>query len=256
MSQVYDWFNYDKMERLDWWWSCGGELWGSCWTKCEENNALLTLLAGRWKGDRVIRYGCEGLDTPEDGRPFLKEIEGVCVEDRYYDSVDITGLFEETEGHPHDVYDEDDNFVGEKPFEGPFELKLEWYRYIINVDRKQFYDRERTAVRYVDHDGVHRDDLFTVLCTPWGRRDMVGGERLESWFGEVMAVSNDRPGIEFEDITDVHCDYSVPTNRSDKEILAYVNEGAPNYDADPKGWDRHVSQRLAELIGKPSRIRR
>jgi hypothetical protein len=85
---------------------------------------------------------------------------------------------------------------------------------------------------------------------------MVGGERLESWFGEVMAVSNDRPGIEFEDITDVHCDYSVPTNRSDKEILAYVNEGAPNYDADPKGWDRHVSQRLAELIGKPSRIRR
>lgn len=254
MSQVYDWFNYDKMERLDWWWSCGGKLWGNCWTHCEENNALLTLLAGRWEGDRVIRYGCEGLDTPEDGRPFLKEIKDVFFEDRYYDSVDITGLFEETRGHPHDVYDENGDFAGEEPFEGPFELRLEWYRYVINVDRKQFFDRERTAVHRVGLDEVFRDDLFTVLCTPWGRYDMVGGERLESWFGEVLAASNERPGDEYEDITGVHWKYSVPTDLSDEEILAYVCEGAPDFDDDPKGWDRYVSGRLGDLIGKPSRV--
>ena len=250
MSQVYDWFNYDKMERLDWWWSCGGKLWGNCWNRCEENNALLTLLAGRWKGDRVIRYGCEGLDTPEDGRPFLKEIEAVNVEEMCYDSPDITGLFEETRGHPHDVYDENGHFAGEEPFEGPFELKLEWYRYVINVDRKQYYDRERTAVRSVRDGVVNRDDLFTVLCIPYGRDEMVGGERLQSWFGEVLAASNEVPGSDYEDITDVHWRGSLPTDLTDVEILGYVSEGAPSLEDDPKGWNEHALARFKELVGR------
>ncbi len=248
MSQVYDWFNYDKMERLDWWWSGGGKLWGNCWNRCEENNALLTLLAGRWKGDRVIRFGCEGLEGPEDDRPFLREIEGVDVEDRYYNSRDITSLFEETCGHFQDIYDENGNFAGEMPFEGPFELKLKWYRYIINVDRKQYYNRERTAVQSVYNGMVNRDDLFTVLCTPYGRYAMVGGKRLKSWFGELLAASNDMPGADYEDITDVYWERSLPTDLTDIEILEYVSEGSPSLEDDPKGWNEYVSIRSKELL--------
>lgn len=250
MSQVYEWFNYDKRERLDWWWAGGGKLWAASWTGHEGNNALLTLLTGRWKGDRVIRYGCEGLELPDDGRPFLKEIEGVCVEDIYFDSLarDVTGLFEEAAGQINDVFDDDGEFVGEAPYEGPFELTIQWYRYVLNLDRKQFYDRERTAVIGVWDGKVFRDELFPALCTIWGRSEMVGGGRLESWFGEVLAASNERPGDDFEDITDVHRTASVPTDLTDEEILAFVNKGAPNLNVDPKAWNEHASRRLDELF--------
>jgi hypothetical protein len=124
------------------------------------------LLADRWKGDRLIRYGCEGLETPLDGRPFLKEIEGVCVEDRYYESKDIAGLFEETRGELYDAYDENGEYIGEKRREGPFELKLEWYRYVINTERKQFYDRERTAVQAWDRKTSPIDGIVKKLKLP------------------------------------------------------------------------------------------
>lgn len=227
-----------------------GKLWEASWTGNEGNNALLTLLAGRWKGDRVIRYGCEGYEPPDDGRPFLKEIEGVCVEDIYFDSLarDVTGLFEEAAGQINDVFDDDGEFVGEAPYEGPFELAIQWYRYVLNLDRKQFYDRERTAVIGVRDGKVLRDELFPALCTIWGRSEMVGGGRLESWFGEVLAASNERPGDGFEDITVVRRTTSVPTDLTDEEILAFVNEGAPDLDADPEAWNEHASKRLDELF--------
>lgn len=254
MSQVYTWLNYDKMERLDWRWSSGGKLWDCCWTHCEENNALLTLLAGRWRGDYIIRYGCEGLDVPEGSRPFLAEIEEASVEERYIDSVDITDLFEEARNCPCGACGTDHGLT-EKISEEPFRLKLGWYRYIMNVVRKQFIDRERTAVRGIGRDGVHRDDLFTVLLTPWGRREMVGGERAESWFGEALAVSNDRPDDGYADLSDVRCYGSAPLDLSDDEILAYACEGAPEYEASPEEWDECVSKRLNRLIDERARGR-
>ena len=78
----------------------------------------------------------------------------------------------------------------------------------------------------------------------------VGGERLDSWFGEILAASNNRPGAEYEDITDVHSEFGVPTDLSDEEIMAYVSKDAPDYDIDPKGWSLYVSRRLDDLIGK------
>ena len=250
MSQVYDWLNFDKHEKLDWWWSCGGKLWGSNWTSCEENNALLTLLAGRWKGDRIIRFGCEGLETPEDGRPFLEEIDSGMVDDIEYESEDITGLFEETRGHPRDVLDEDGHFIGEEPIEGPFELKLEWYRYIVNTERRQFIDRERAAVQCIRGMEVVRDDVFTVLVTPFYRA-VVGGEEIvgASWFGEVLSATNERPGEGYADVTGVHSEYGTPTDLADEEILAYVSVGAPDYEVDPDGWERYANERLDELLG-------
>lgn len=230
MSQIYEWMNYDKMERLGWW--CG-KLWECSWTQCVDNNAVLTLLADRWRGDRLIRYGCEGLETPEDGRPFLREIEGVRMEDLYDNSRDIAGLFEEKRGEFCDACDDDGGYIGEVRKESPFELKLVWYRYVINTERKQFYDRERTAVHSVRDGVVFRDDLFPTLCTPYGRDEMVGGERLESWFGEVLAASNERPGADYEDITDVHAEWAAPTDLSDEEILEYVTQGAPSFEDSP-----------------------
>lgn len=246
MSQIYEWMNYDKMERLDWW---GGKLLESSWTGCVDNNAVLTLLADRWKGDRLIRYGCEGLETPEDDRPFLQEIKGVCMEDRYYDSKDITGLFEEACGEPCDVYDENGEWIEESTHQGPFELRFVWYRYVVNVERKQYYDRERTAVHSVRDGEVFRDELFPALCTPYGPSCLVGGEKLVSWFGDVLAASNELPGEEFEDITSVHTKGSIPTDLSDAEILAYVSEGAPDIEANPREWNWHASERLRELLG-------
>ena len=248
MSQIYEWMNYDKMERLDWW--CG-KLFESNWTGCTDNNAVLTLLADRWKGDRLIWYGSEGLETPDDDRPFLKEIEDVCVEDRYYESRDITGLFEEACGEPCDVFDENGEWIGESTYQGPFELKLEWYRYVINTERKQFYDRERTAVHSVRDGIVYRDDLFPALSTPYGKERVIGGERLVSWFGEILASSNERPGDDFEDITDVHSEWATPTDLSDEEILAYVTQGAPSLEDNPKAWNAYVATKLAKLLGRP-----
>lgn len=242
MSQVYSWLNYDKMERLEWQWVNGGKLWSCCSTHCEENNVLLTLLSDRWRGDRVIRYGCEGLDVPEDNRPFLLEIKGVSIEDRYHDSVDITDLFEAARDRPCVACDGDGGDRARALSEEAFTLKTQWHRYVINMDRKQFIDRERTAVCGIFRDGVHRDDLFTVLVTPWGRRDLVGGERTESWFGEVLAVSSDRPGGGYTDLSDIRRHGSVPTDLDDDEIMAYMGKGVPDCEAEL--WRELVAGRL------------
>lgn len=98
MSQCYEWTNYDKKERLDFWWSCGSKLWESAWTGCDKNNAVLTLLSDRWSGDRLIWYGCEGLDFWKADTPFKSELLSICFEDEYYEYEDITGLFPDARG--------------------------------------------------------------------------------------------------------------------------------------------------------------
>ena len=250
MSQIYHWLNLYKKEKLVNIWDYD-KLWGSCYTTSKEHCALLTLLADRWKGDLVIRLGCEGLDVPDDGRPVIAEIEGYGDLDdfSYEESIDVTWLFEEAQGCLRDVYDER-GFFRSEPYTGPFELRFERFRYVVNTERRQFYDRERTAVQFV-HDGrVARDDLFSVLCVSYGHECLKGAERLGSWFGELLEATNERPGEGYEDITAIHSDYGMPTDLTDEEILAHVSAGAPDYEADSDGWAKYANRRLDELLGR------
>lgn len=252
MSQCYEWTSYDRRERLDFWWSCGAKLWESAWTGCDQNNAVLTLLSDRWSGNRLVWFGCEGLDFRKADTPFKRELLSICFEDEYYEYKDITGLFPDAEGRLGVDWSNDEG-GRDVPYEGPFDTEIRWLRYVVNLDKRQFIDRERTAVLNVVPGEVWRDDLFPYLSVPadWDP----GDGYLGMWFGDRLSATNERPPGDYQDLTALKSNRSVITSLTNDEILAYVSDGAPEVERDTSvpyfhtAWYRYANGRLGELIG-------
>lgn len=54
MGQYFEWLNLDKMEMIgNSPWKCGSKLPDNTYVGNEKTDAVLTLLASRWKGDRL-----------------------------------------------------------------------------------------------------------------------------------------------------------------------------------------------------------
>ena len=253
MSQCYEWTNFDKKERLEHIWMGGLKFWESAWTGCGQNNAVLTLLSDRWSGDRLVWYGCEGLDFCKKDTPFKKHLLSICFEDEYYEYKDITGIFPDAKGKCGIDWSDDDG-GRDVAYVGPFDTAVQWFRYVVNLDKRQYIDRERTAVRNVVPGEVWRDDLFPILSVPsdWEPED----DCIGMWFGDRLTATNTRPSDEYEDLSYLKSEYSVATELSNEEILAYVSEGAPTVTEDPSipywktAWYDYANARLDELIGK------
>ena len=252
MSQSYTWASFEKNEETSYGW-CGGRIWDSAWTGCKQNNAVLTLLSGRWAGDHLVWYGCEGFDFDRADTPFKKLLHSVWV-DYFYDATDISGVFPDVKGEWR--HNEPIGPNGEwMPvyYEGPADTEIRWLRYVVNLDKRQFIDRERAAVLDVAPGEVWRDDLFPYLSVPvdWEPGDGYMG----MWFGDMLAATNTRPAADFEDLTHLKSETSVYTDLTNDEILAFVTEGAPStddYDSRHyagSAWYRYATRRLDALIG-------
>ena len=138
-------------------------------------------------------------------------------------------------------------------YDGPFDTEIRWYRYVVDLDKRQFIDRERTAVHCVVPGEVWRDDLFPVLSVP---RDWEPGNGYQGmWFGDLLAATNDWPGEGFEDLTYLKSETSVMTGLTNGKILEYVGDGAPEITEPPgtfyaqTAWFEYANRRLSELIG-------
>lgn len=252
MSQSYTWTSYEKNEEIGYGW-CGGRVWDSAWTGCKQNNAVLTLLADRWAGDHLVWYGCEGFDFYKTDTPLKELLRSVWV-DYFYEAEDISGLFPEVKGEwwHNEPIGPNGEWVPVY-YDGPFDIEIQWFRYVVNLDKKQFIDRERTAVHCVVPGEVWRDDLFPFLSVPV---DWEPGEGYKGmWFGDLLAATNERPSSDYEDLSYLKSETSVVTDLTNEEILAYVSEGAPEVTEDPStpyhdtAWYKYANKRLDELIG-------
>mgnify|MGYP004474497817 CR=1 FL=1 len=253
MSQGYAWSSFEKNEALEVGW-CGNKLRESAWTGCKQNNAVLTLLADRWAGDHLVWYGCEGFDFRNCDTPFKQQLLYEYGVDYFYDAKDISGIFP-------DSRNEWSHYAPIGPnrewlpvyYDGPFDTEIKWYRYVVNLEKRQYIDRERTAVRCVVPGEVWRDDLFPQLCVPLDREPGEGYWGM--WFGDLLAATNELPGEGYEDLSYLKTETSVMTGLSNEEILEYVSEGAPEV-VEPPGtfytetaWFKYANERLNELIG-------
>lgn len=253
MSQCYTWASFEKKEAIDICW-CGGKLWESDWTGCKQNNAVLTLLAGRWAGDHLVWYGCEGFDFDDCNTPFKERLLHEYGIEYFYETTDISGVFTDSRGEWR--YNKPIGPNGEWVpvyYDGPFDTEIRWYRYVVDLDKRQFIDRERTAVHCVVPGEVWRDDLFPVLSVP---RDWEPGNGYQGmWFGDLLAATNDWPGEGFEDLTYLKSETSVMTGLTNGKILEYVGDGAPEITEPPgtfyaqTAWFDYANRRLSELIG-------
>lgn len=74
MGQYFSWVNVDRFERLDaGLWDFAPTLYGRCVAPCEENQAMLSLLATRWRGDVVVFLG-DYASFEGDERPGCRHV--------------------------------------------------------------------------------------------------------------------------------------------------------------------------------------
>ena len=142
MGEYYAWANIDKKEYIDPVnFDHGCKVYESSHKGCDILRALRALLAFEWKGDRVIWLGDEN-----------REIN--IMDDEY---IDISCRFKESEPYVREeaeFYLEDPenriDYFGIKDFLDRYALMFfkegEDHRYILNYDKKEYCDVEKTKV--------------------------------------------------------------------------------------------------------------
>lgn len=236
MGEYFAWANINKRERLKVGAFSGSfEAVAPCWVGNYDIDAVCTLLAGRWKGDTVAYLGDESTKYwPEKTREALryrKEESPVFFDYAEEHFKDITGLFKRADGMTHAIDSGDDST--EVPYEGPFELDIVHYRYVINHTKGQFYDRTRTPVRCVwpHHLGIDskvvRFDPFPALFAKDSRLQSFNNcENVlfeDDWVGDYIEPSNEGAPYGYLDVS-VFYDYWAPSLVADDETVLSAME--------------------------------
>lgn len=204
MGQYYYWVNFDKDEIIEIWpWPNGMGLHECAYLGCEETDAALTMLAGDWAGDLVVFFG-DYAEFKDETHPMRKEVErrlgGMGAEDYILSCRDICGRFDYVRDHPgitHPLYFDDGRDSIDVPYDGPFDVEIRQFRYVVNESKKEFIDRFNTAVRYVSEKtgkDVLYDPFPELMCT--GTRGLEDPENeIEGlWFGDVVRPTDEHPG--------------------------------------------------------------
>lgn len=229
MSEYFKWANFDKHKVLS------NDLWGdgislSCFTYLGSvrNDAVATLLAGPWAGDRVILCGDYARFRDDDACEVRRNLASLGSDNLPYDwdddpECEAAGLFRAARGLSREVW----LYGGEAvtlPFEGPFSLEPRRVRYVINETKLEFVDRFRGPVLRVFPNRVDREDLFAVLCCSGDVfEDFPDGR----WFGDRLRASDERPDPGYRDVTALYEYRGEATTLSDEEILsAYASSAA------------------------------
>ena len=162
MAEYYDWVNIDKNEYLspdDFGYS--PRAFGSHSPDCNFLGALYELISTNWKGDRIVYLGDE-TTVPDDvdaeapewiSDAYLREKIGKWIKaDIAEDYRNVSCLFKAAsdareefrqiirDGFESDYYHMDRN----DPYKGMFIREPAFFRYTVNLTRKEYFDLEIT----------------------------------------------------------------------------------------------------------------
>lgn len=257
MGQYFNWVNLDKNEIIETWaWPNGQKLVESTYYGCEETDAALTMMAGDWAGDLVVFMG-DYATFEDETHPKRKEVEqmlaGIGADDYLIDFIDIIGRFDYAKEHPeikHPVYSENCNDTWGS-YTGPFDLKIERFRFVINESKKEFVDRERTAVRYINPSTgeIVRYDLVPEMMSSEtrGLKDPEH-EVAGLWFGDCIRPSQEHPGAGYREIGRNYSFWAPPiVNCPDEEIAAVIAEHSLNLE------DKDILDQIHALLSSSSK---
>ena len=235
MGQCFNWVNVDKHEWLD------GAFWGNAPTlhgrtiaPCEENQALLTLLTTRWRGDVVVFFGdyadFSGIDHP-GCRYIQAALDAAHLDpaDFMYESREAVGNFKIAKDSPNNRRNDPDNESLDY-YEGPFDLDLMGFRYVVNPARGEYIDYQKLPVVALSDGLIQRYDPLPLLLSSaiWALGDPK--EDIEArWLGDIVYPSNKAPQDSFTSIAEQYVDYltdgPVLWSVSDDEVMEAVSAG-------------------------------
>ncbi len=233
MGQYFNWVNFDKREYIDTApWPNGQKLVECTYLGCEETDAALTMLAGEWAGDLVAFMG-DYCHFENETHPGRREVElrlgGMIFDDFLFDTcTDICGRFDYVGNHPEARrYVEHGDDYSMEPYEGPFDIAIHSYRYIVNVSKREFVDRFRTAVRYIDGSTgriVRYDPFPQLMCSETNGLeypDEING----LWFGDIVRPTDEHPGSGYRAVAQDYSYWAPPSiTCPDEEIQRVIAE--------------------------------
>lgn len=117
-------------------------------------DAACTMIAGPWRGDTVIYVGdywTEDSFDDERSRRLFAKFDGYPYEDILKRFKNVTGHFEEAQGHKYGDYlhFEKRGDVFDEPYTGPFDLRVRCWRHAVNRTRREFVDRRQGPISNV-----------------------------------------------------------------------------------------------------------
>lgn len=202
MMQDFVWINYDKLQYLNA--ADFGEpatIKGYTGNSRKCSNVLYTLLADRWKGDRVILIGEKWTDEKSD--PLVMDLRSRYSSDEYLGSIwhaalyefeNMAKYFEDADRDTVVFRLEDPNrrrdSVYEEHRDDPdlfFSDQTVYYRYVINHTKKEYYRRKSLK---------DRNNWFNPLSFLLISAEGYYGGSYGMWIGDSLEVTNDERTIE------------------------------------------------------------
>lgn len=234
MGQYFEWVNFDKGEIIATWpWPNGQKLHECAYVGCEETDAALTMLAGEWAGDFVVFLGdCATFEneTYSNHKELQRRLKGMNLEDYVFDCKDICGRFDYVRRHPeatYPVYGAEPGEEVERHYEGPYDIAIRHFRYVVNESKREYVDRVRTAVRSIDSKSgriVRYDPFPQLMCS-----ETLGIEHPEReidglWFGDLIRPTDEHPGDDYAAVAQRYSHFGPPLTCSDDEIRRIISE--------------------------------
>ncbi len=219
MGQYFEWVNYTKEQfLLNDIFPEGLKYTESCYVGSVLVDAVSTLLAGSWKGDLVAFTGEYIFDLSDDvtseNYPGLSRLLDVAIDpyDIDYEFEDVAGRFTYAFGKKRYTPTKSKEDMYEVPYEGPFDLEIIHYRFMVNETRGLYYDRNTTQKLPT---GSRLDPLPFLLGTARGAL-LIGGEHVAPpegsswsdgpdglWVGDLVYPTNKRPET-YEDVSHLY----------------------------------------------------
>ena len=259
MGQYYTFVNMDKKEKLySHSFGSGLKLMESCYVGNDYMEAISHLLAGPWKGDRVLYCGDYAWGEP--GGSAYERLHELAKQDPYEfaeQCKDISTRFAACEGNTAlESFTNADGRQGfrQVPLEGTFEVKPEHYRYIVNETKGLFVDRDAAPVAWVwaarGDFGITRTDplpLFMAIGNGLGGGDYWGPNQgqIGSWAGDAIVPANERPGEGFQEIASPFDENGVFLTMGDGKLSEVIRENMDKV-AERGGMD---AKELVESLG-------
>ena len=234
MGQYFEWVNFDKRESITCYpWPCGNKLHESAYIGCPETDAALTMIAGDWAGDLVAFVGDYAHfenETHPGRREVERRLDGAVCDDVVCEFTDICGRFDYTRDHPDAKHfvDRDDGGCDYVPYDGPFDITIRFFRYAVNDARREYVDRLRTAVRYIDGrtgEIVRYDPVPELMCSDRGWLIDPEHEIEGRWFGDVVRPTDEHPGDGYTAVAQGYSYWAPPSiTCPDEEIRRVIAE--------------------------------
>jgi len=265
MGEYYLWFNVDKRERLDPEpFDTGAKIASNVDVGNEYTDAICTLLATDWRGDRLVYLGdYRYLDGEEN--PTLAKLEEDCghrepcaLDEAEKIYTDVAGRFALARDKTY--YDFDLPGMQKVPYEGPMDKEIVHFRYVINDTKRQYYDRRRTPVTSpfswrggIPESGIMRLDPLAVFLgageEEWGDAYLTDGLVTAMpdgiWLGDAVRVSQDPPDEGYDDISaKYHIFYDPLITEPDESILPIIESQAFKNALEKDEGDKRVDHAL------------